>query len=240
MYQHLILIYSSFTTKKRISYHYCCDKISDSKEFLYNFEKLKKQFSHITLGFHHLQLSDKSWECVIDYDKYFSDVVKVEEYKEFKSIIAKDTLPSVRDIAKAILSRRDCTHLELQKLLYFYWCEYFKKYKKDIFENDFQAWKYGPVIPEIYDNYKIYGKEKIHCSDNEKLIISSRLVSLVDYNKIIRILDIIMEKYEKHGASALVDKTHESGTPWDVVYRKGDGENSIIPKDLIINYMEIN
>ncbi len=240
MYQHLILIYSSYTLKRRVSYHYSCDNMTDCKEFLYNFEKLKKQFNHITFGFHHLQLEDKSWESVSDYDKFFSDVVKSNGYQDFKSIIAKDTVPTVNDIAKAILSRRDCTHIELQKLLYFYWCEYFKKYKDDIYDYDFQAWRYGPVIPEVYEDYKIYKNKKIHYDDREKLIVSSRLSSLEGYSKIIQVLDTIIDRYEKHEASSLIEKTHKKGTPWYTVYKNGLGESCVISKDLIIDYMSNN
>lgn len=239
MYQHLILLYSSYNLGERIAYHKCYKKISDSVDFFTMYEKLKKQFNYTTLGFHHLQLDYDTWNSVIKYDAFFSDVVKVETIKEFKKDILDDTMPKALDIAKAILSRKRCTHLQLQKLVYFYWCEYMKKYGEDAFAEQFKAWTYGPVIPEVYDEFKANGKKQIKYGDYEKLIVFSRISKLKDYDKIVNVVDEVIDKYGKYGPYELVDKTHENGTPWDKTYYSSISEDKIIPKELICEYMNV-
>jgi uncharacterized phage-associated protein len=46
------------------------------------------------------------------------------------------------------------TNLKLQKLLYYVQGWHLGIYNKPIFNEDFQAWVHGPVIPEIYFQYK--------------------------------------------------------------------------------------
>lgn len=42
------------------------------------------------------------------------------------------------------------THLKLHKLLYFLEGCFLAKYKNSLFGDNFEAWKYGPVIPSLY------------------------------------------------------------------------------------------
>ena len=49
------------------------------------------------------------------------------------------------------------TNLRLQKLLYFIQQEYLKDYGKPLFFDDICAWKYGPVVPNVYYIYSGYG-----------------------------------------------------------------------------------
>lgn len=46
------------------------------------------------------------------------------------------------------------TNLKLQKLVYYAQAWYLALYGIPLFEEDFQAWIHGPVIPELYDKYK--------------------------------------------------------------------------------------
>lgn len=89
-------------------------------------------------------------------------------------------------------------NLKLQKLMFFAYVEYYKKYKKELFKDNFEAWVYGPVLPELYYNFykvllnKEYNKKNI----NEKKDIKN-------------VLDNIIKKYGKKDAFQLVDLTHE-------------------------------
>lgn len=83
------------------------------------------------------------------------------------------------EIAKYILqeSNKELSNLELQKTLYFSQLDFYKKHKKFLIADDFEAWQYGPVSREVYNEYRHYGassiekpKEKIELelSDEEK------------------------------------------------------------------------
>jgi uncharacterized phage-associated protein len=53
------------------------------------------------------------------------------------------------------------TQMKLQKLVYFAQGVHLAKYGKPLINETFQAWMYGPVIPEIYQDFKLYGSRPI-------------------------------------------------------------------------------
>ena len=50
------------------------------------------------------------------------------------------------------------TNLRLQKLLYFAQGWHLARYGKPLFDDDIEAWQYGPVVPSVYNAYKQYGR----------------------------------------------------------------------------------
>ena len=48
------------------------------------------------------------------------------------------------------------SNLKLQKLVYYAQAWYLAIYGEQLFEEDFEAWIHGPVIPQLYDRYKHY------------------------------------------------------------------------------------
>lgn len=95
------------------------------------------------------------------------------------------------------------THLKLQKLIYYAqaWC--LVLFNKTLFEEDFQAWSHGPVLPSIYNNYKQYGYEAIpvcNCDNNLR-------------TEIIDLLEDIKNVYGEKSAKYLENLTH-SELPW--------------------------
>lgn len=64
-------------------------------------------------------------------------------------------------VDKAISGQQTITNLQLQKILYLFASEYQKECGKYPFNESFQAWAYGPVIPEVYFEYKKYGSTPI-------------------------------------------------------------------------------
>ena len=123
----------------------------------------------------------------------------------------------------------DLTNLKLQKLLYFAQVEHMKaRDNKPLFEDEFEAWQYGPVIREIYNAFKQCGAYFITDFD-------------IDYDSFGKVdedagafLDKFFDKYSKFSAWALVDKTHKQGSPWSKIYADGQGDKTIIPKTLLI------
>ncbi len=60
------------------------------------------------------------------------------------------------------------SNLKLQKLIFYYQAWYFSYTDKKLFNDDFQAWIHGPVIPESYHNYKKHGYNPIIIDDLDK------------------------------------------------------------------------
>lgn len=114
------------------------------------------------------------------------------------------------------------THLRLQKLLYFAQGWSLQRYGRPLFEEDMEAWRLGPVVRSIYNEYRDNGRSGLEGSMPDAGVFTE--------DEFLLLLDVARE-YEKYGTGQLVDMTHEPGTPWDVV-----GERNVIPKDLIRDY----
>lgn len=117
------------------------------------------------------------------------------------------------EVAKYILSLADykkgqeISNLALQKLLYY--CQgYFLAYTGNrLFEEDIEAWQYGPVVPKIYNLYKKF-KDKF--LPNNKLTAEEK-ARFEKEQKII--IELVVKKYSKYSAIGLIHKTHNE-SPW--------------------------
>lgn len=117
------------------------------------------------------------------------------------------------------------SNLKLQKMLYFLWLDYFRRTGQSLFNEEFYAWQFGPVIPRVYNEFCAYAGIAIDVGTDDSLAC----VELANRDNIHSILQLYIDKT----ASQLVKKTHEDGTPWSQVYDGGRGLRSVIPFDLI-------
>lgn len=127
-------------------------------------------------------------------------------------------MANVFDVAAYLLSKADIkegdgmTHLKLQKLLYY--CQGFALVllKRPLFSNKIEAWPHGPVVVDIYHEFKRYGDGIID------EIVSGDVSALTDEEK--SMIDDVYEVYGGYSASRLRNLTH-SENPWI------DAENKI-------------
>ena len=63
------------------------------------------------------------------------------------------------------INENDLTNLKLQKLLYFAQGKYLSKYNAPLFKEEIEAWFLGPVVREVYEEYKICGAFPITAFD---------------------------------------------------------------------------
>lgn len=139
----------------------------------------------------------------------------------------------------------DISNLKLQKLLYFIQAKFLYEKGEPCFVEKIQAWKYGPVVPEVYHEYKNYGSmiiDKIDYVyqnneiswDNKYLKFDDNEITFEDKKYIAEVCDVL----SNISANSLVDITH-SQRPWIDAYEKH--VNNIITNDSIISYFkEIN
>ena len=132
------------------------------------------------------------------------------------------------DVAKYIVTY--CTendnpvsNLKLQKMMYFFWIDYYIRTGTYLFDNKMCAWKFGPVAPEVYFAFSVYAGNPI---------IRSFPTSINDNDRMI--LDEFIEHYMSIPVSELVRQSHRTGGAWDVVYQNGSGIRKDIPFPLII------
>lgn len=119
---------------------------------------------------------------------------------------------------KLIENLKDFTELKVHKILYFLYGFHFSKNDEELFEPNFQAWRYGPV--EI--NYRYNSPKK-----------AFKLMLVPDNKeKVKRILSTLMIK----DVWELVELSH-STKPWKDAF--GNGRTfSVIPKESIKEYFK--
>lgn len=133
------------------------------------------------------------------------------------------------DIAKYILNKchaekKYISNLQLQKILYFLQVEWLRTYNEVLFEDDIEAWHYGPVVPNVYHMYSGYGGMKI-TDYYEDFVLPSALIDE-------KLVDGLVNIYRSKPPWELVEESHKEGGSWDIVYNK-DGHRSKICIDLI-------
>ncbi|MFZ9470501.1 MAG: Panacea domain-containing protein [Rickettsiales bacterium] len=150
------------------------------------------------------------------------------------------TLPySASDIANymiacSFIEKIPLSPMKLIKLVYiaYGWGLVFLNQK--LFNEDIEAWQYGPVIPSIYHEFKRFGKEPIDemsVSMNEMTgDLSVNRINLKEGNNISKLLNLVWTYYRNYSAVELSDLTHQLGSPWDNAV-KTNGYRSVLNDD---------
>jgi uncharacterized phage-associated protein len=116
------------------------------------------------------------------------------------------------------------TQVSLLKLIYFAHGWYLAKTGAPLIAQQFEAWKFGPVVKVVRDAFKSCGDGeisgracKLNIYSGEKTLVPSDL--LPDDG---RFVSAIFETYHVYDAWQLSDMTHEPGSPWDCVWNSNE------------------
>ena len=117
-------------------------------------------------------------------------------------------------VAKYIIKRCNDTkmvisNLKLQKLLYFVQAEFLVSTGLPCFEEEIEAWDFGPVVPKVYYKYKVYGSANIPFMNN-------RLITPIP-EKDRKLIDGIVDRCSQYSAAILTEITHRQ-SPWMDAY----------------------
>lgn len=123
------------------------------------------------------------------------------------------SVQTVADDILKIAKRRGMklTPMQLTKLVYISYGWYLAMHNAKLFNDRIEAWKYGPVIPNLYQATKRFGKNEIPLS----MVADS---SIGDQN-MEPFYESIVENYGKYSGIALSNLTHREGTPWHKVFQ---------------------
>ena len=101
--------------------------------------------------------------------------------------------------------------LKLMKLTYVSFGWYLANRDEPLFQEDIEAWKYGPVIPDLYQSTKKFGREPIPTD----LISDDGFATNEDTRTF---LEAVYEKYGDKSGLYLSNLTHKPGSPWHKVF----------------------
>lgn len=134
---------------------------------------------------------------------------------------------SALDVAKYVINKctvENCpiSNLQLQKILYFLQRKYLVDNGKVLFNDEIQAWQFGPVVPDVYYQYCGFGSMAITINYEVNIDIDDS-----------RQIDSVVEEKRCKNPWDLVEETHSEGKAWNAIYRNGIGNHMTIPVDLI-------
>lgn len=139
---------------------------------------------------------------------------------------------SAKDVAEYFLTLGDddsqdlISNLKMQKLVYYAQGVYLAFYDKPLFSESIEAWTHGPVVPDLYHEYKIYGDQAIPVPD---------FVDFKKYNAAVRAtLDEVYKVFGQFSAWKLRSMTHEE-PPWKETMARGGG---VISHELMKEYFK--
>ncbi len=121
------------------------------------------------------------------------------------------------------------TQLELLKLIYYCNGWMWGIHKEPLIRQPIKAWKYGPVVVDVYESIKHNGSDPIR----DRLDADYESFSPEEES----IIDQVYEKYGLRGAVTLIRYTHSRNGPWYNVWN-GGGQYQTIPDDLIRDYFK--
>lgn len=116
------------------------------------------------------------------------------------------------------------TPMQLLKLVYIAHGWMLAVYSEPLISERIEAWRYGPVIPDLYQKIKKYGGSSIANlieGDNSKINDEQKS----------QIIKFVYEQYKEFDGIRLSSITHQPNTPWKQTYEPG--YNKAISDDLI-------
>lgn len=130
----------------------------------------------------------------------------------------------------------DLTPLKLQKLIYYChaWC--LALVGEPLLKDDIQAWPYGPVVSDIYHEFKIFGNQPVAISakelaiENGELNMVEPLIPKED-TETASLVRTVLERYGRLTPIQLANITHQDGEPWKVI---ADQHPDSLPKNIVI------
>ncbi|AWZ48336.1 hypothetical protein C3495_05665 [Clostridiaceae bacterium 14S0207] len=133
------------------------------------------------------------------------------------------------DVAKYVINysiekENPVSNLKLQKLLYYIQAAFLVKNKCVCFNEEIEHWRHGPVVAEVYREYKIYF--------NGAIYRQQKGINICDHYK--KVIEKVVDAYDNFEPWEMVDRTHEED-PW-----KETESNNVISKDKIKKYFKNN
>ncbi len=129
-----------------------------------------------------------------------------------------------------------CDQMKLYKLVYYAQAWHLANYGKPLFEEDIEAWPHGPVVRDLYIEFKEFGRRpidrlgtRLERQDGAFAVVTPEHDGSLD-----EFLSAVWDNYKQYRGVRLSNATHAEGEPWEIVSRHYDLEDKpTIPIDLI-------
>ncbi|MBM6868327.1 Panacea domain-containing protein [Collinsella tanakaei] len=123
------------------------------------------------------------------------------------------------------------TNLKVNKLAYYAQVESLRMRGCVLFDDEIEAWKYGPVVPSIYHAFKAFGRGVITSAPQAQDVTESDGC----------VIEYVANTYGKLTAFDLVSVSHRDGGAWRNVYSEHE-DRVITDRDIVesIDYLGVS
>lgn len=123
--------------------------------------------------------------------------------------------------------------VKLQKILYFLYLDYLKENNKKLFNDNFEAWVYGPVLRKVFSFIQANGFDfsEYFDSENNKIVEIKEL----DDKELKKFIDTNISKYKKCSTEKLVAISHKT-MPWEKARKNLSYD---VPSNEIIKFTDL-
>jgi uncharacterized phage-associated protein len=140
---------------------------------------------------------------------------------------------------------KQLTPMQVQKLVYFAYGWYLAITGERLLNERVQAWQWGPVIPSLYGEFKLYGSGPItekaadfYSSGTTVGFIFPRIASDDPKDTLaLQVIAKVWSIYGKFSAIELSSMTHAANSPWSKYYDK-NVRGTDIPDEAIRSYFQ--
>lgn len=123
-------------------------------------------------------------------------------------------------LSRAFAQSSPVSPMKLQKLLYFIYRDYLQRKEVPLFSERFEVWKYGPVLPNVYQEFKQYGSNHI-ASYSKDSSGDAYLVKEEPRNTLTEIIDENWNAYKNVNGIYLSQITHRPNSAWYKAFQNG-------------------
>lgn len=118
------------------------------------------------------------------------------------------------------------SNMKLQKMLYYQQGFHLAYFGTPLFNEDIEAWMYGPVVPLVYSHYENCGRNGIMPNLDDDFTLEN--------DKETNLFNQVFNVYGKYSAYGLMEMTHNE-IPW---VQTPTGRGSIISKDIMATFFK--
>ena len=138
-------------------------------------------------------------------------------------IRGEDVRAVANEVLRIAATYRPVTNLDLQKIIYFLHGQYLVSTEAPLVGGYFEAWEYGPVHPMLYNSLRHLGNRPVGESLKRRVLHTGLWEEIPDISDknvrhFVRETAVILLKLT---SGRLVELSHASNTPWDLVTRFG-------------------
>lgn len=135
---------------------------------------------------------------------------------------ARSVANFILDVSELV--EQPVTHLALHKILFFCHAWSLVEFKRPLIKQHFQAWKFGPVVQHIFNDFKEFGsqpinKRAVNLDWETGKFVEAKYEFDRDTDDFLR---SIVFFYSRVRVSDLVDMTHVVGGPWHKIWHHPD------------------